>query len=349
MLILVINPGSVSTKLALYSGQQLLEEENVRHDAGDWDDVSLLEQLPLHQQGIEDFLNRAGVTVNELTAIAARGGVLKPLSGGTYPVNDRMLQDLKAGERAVHASNLGGVLAHSIAERANCPAYVVDPVSVDEFTPQARLTGWADIQRQSLFHALNSRAVARKASTALGQSYHESRLVVVHLGSGISVSAHREGRVIDDNNANDEGPFSTERAGSLPVRAVLEILDESGQDLVKTLTNRAGLFAYLGTKNAQEVEERITQGDTRARLIYRAMAYQVAKEIGAMTAVLDGDIDAIVLTGAMAHSERLIQDIVQQVGFLALVLRYPGEGEMEALAAGVLRVLEGEEEARDYA
>ncbi len=348
MLILVINPGSVSTKLALFSGQELLHEDNVRHDAGGWNELPLLDQLPLRQKGIEDFLVRAQVSVHQLAAIAARGGVLKPLSGGTYRVNDQMAQDLKAGKRAVHASNLGGLLAQMFADRAQCPAFVVDPVSVDEFTPQARITGWADMERQSLFHALNSRAVARKASAALGKPYHQARLVVVHLGSGISVSAHERGRVVDVNNANDEGPFSPERAGSLPARAVLEAVNESGASLLRTLTSSAGLFAYLGTKDAQAVEERIAQGDQKARLVYRAMAHQICKEVGAMVAVLDGDIDAIVLTGAMAHSELLTHDILQQVGFLALVLRYPGEDELEALASGALRVLMGEEEAKNY-
>ena len=350
MLILVINPGSVSTKLALYSSLRSLREENVRHDdAPGYNQLSLMEQLPLRRDGIAGFLARAGVKPQDLSAIAARGGVLKPLEGGTYRVNDQMLQDLKEGKRAVHASNLGGILAQYFAAEASCPAYVVDPVSVDEFTPEARVTGWADLERQSLFHALNSRAIARKASATLGKSYDQARLVVVHLGSGISVSAHLHGRVVDVNNANDEGPFSTERAGSLPVRDVLQSVAESGADLASTITNRAGLFAYLGTKNAQEVEKRIGQGDAQARLVYRAMAHQIAKEIGAMTAVLDGNIDAIVLTGAMAHSELLTHDILQQVGFLALVLRYPGEDEMEALAAGVLRVLKGEEEAKNYA
>ncbi|MEW6523148.1 MAG: butyrate kinase [Bacillota bacterium] len=344
MLILVINPGSASTKVALYRRDQCLARETLFHSE---EELAAGSQLDARGRAVRAFLAASGTPLSRVTAIAARGGLLGPVRGGTYRVNGAMLEDLAAARRGHHASNLGGLIAAELAREAHCPAYVVDPVSVDELEPWARVSGWKELERQSLFHALNSRAVARCAARELGKSYGEVNLIVAHLGSGISVSAHRRGRVVDVANPNDEGPFSTERSGGLPARQVIA-LALAGSEENCEFTTRGGLYGYLGTRDATEVEKRIRAGDGYAALVYRALAYQVAREIGAMAAVLFGQVDAVVLTGGLAWSELLTTHIVNQIGFMALILRYPGENEMEALALGVVRVLEGEEEPGIY-
>jgi butyrate kinase len=263
-----------------------------------------------------------------------------------------MVEDLRMGLLGQHASNLGGILAREIASQLNIPAFIVDPVVVDEMEEVARLSGMPDIERISIFHALNQKAVARRAARDLGKSYEEANLIVAHLGGGISVGAHKKGRVVDVNNALDgEGPFSPERAGGLPAEGLLKLCF-SGKytmdEIKKKMVGKGGLVAYLKTNDAREVEKMIEEGNKEAELIYRAMAYQIAKEIGNCAAVLCGQVDAIVLTGGIAHSKMLTGWIKERVEFISQVMTYPGEDEMSALAEGGLRVLRGEEKAKEY-
>jgi butyrate kinase len=299
-----------------------------------------------------EALERSGVNPAELDAVVGRGGLLRPVPGGTYLINDKMVEELREEKRGSHASNLGGLLARSIADELGIPAYIADPVCVDELEPIARISGMPENPRESLFHALNQKAVARRVAEDAGREYTDMSLIVVHLGGGISVGVHRLGRVIDVNNAiPGEGPFSPERSGGVPVGKLVEMCfsgSYSREDVMKKLVGSGGLVAYLGTKDAVEVERRIRDGDDRARLIYEAMAYQVAREIGACSTVLNGTVDAIIITGGIAHSKMLVEWIEERVGFIAPVRVYPGEDEMEALAAGGLRVLSGTEEAKTY-
>lgn len=342
MVILAINPGSSSTKVALYHRESCRFRENIVHSEAELASCTLKARV----RAVREFLDGVGVPLTQLTAISARGGLLAPVAGGTYAINEAMLADLRASRRGEHASNLGGIIAAALAQEARCPAYVVDPVSVDELEPIARISGWKELERESLYHSLNARAISRRAARELGKAYEQVNLVVAHLGSGISVSAHRRGRAVDVSNPNDEGPFSPERAGGLPARPVIA-LALSDREIGRQLVTRGGLYGYLGTRDAREVERRLEK-DPHAELVYRALAYQTAREIGAMATVLGGVLDAVVLTGGLAYSDFLTKSIVDQIGFMALVLRYPGEDEMEALALGVLRVLDGEEDCLQY-
>nr|WP_250160247.1 butyrate kinase [Caloranaerobacter azorensis] len=292
------------------------------------------------------------MNLTKLSAVVGRGGLLKPIAGGTYKVNERMLEDLKVGVLGEHASNLGGILAHEIASQLNIPAFIVDPVVVDEMEDVARISGMPELERKSIFHALNQKAVARRAAKELGKAYNEVNLIVAHLGGGISVGAHKNGRVIDVNNALDgEGPFSPERTGGLPVGDLVKLCFSGKYTLAemkKKIKGNGGLVAYLGTNDAREVVKMIENGDKKAELVYKAMAYQVAKEIGSLAAVLEGKVDGIILTGGIAYDKRFTKWIIDRVSFISKVFVYPGEDEMIALAEGGLRVLRGEEEAKVY-
>ncbi|WP_153726584.1 butyrate kinase [Heliorestis convoluta] len=350
--VLVINPGATSTKIALYEDEKVLLSDNIRHATEDLSAYKeVIEQLPYRLQLILDRLSKGKIAMSSIDAVVGRGGLLKPLQGGTYRVNAKMLQDLKQALRGEHASNLGALLAYHMALPLKKEAYIVDPVSVDELNPLARLSGWPELPRTSLSHVLNSKAVARKVAAAKGKKYEEMQLIVVHLGTGISVSAHQKGQIIDVNNAMEEGPFSIDRTGTLPARALVQLC-YSGKyeekDLLAKMSRSAGLFAYLGTKDLQEVERRIIDGDEEAELVFKSMLYQTAKEIGAMATVLSGQVEAIVFTGGMAHSDLVIQTLRERVSFIAPTVVYAGEMEMEALAFGALRVLRGEEEALVY-
>lgn len=350
--ILALNPTATSTKISLFDDEEAVLEEVIRHGqdelaAFDW----VWDQYFYRKDKIEEFLRQEGIELKSLSAVVGRGGLLKPIPGGTYEVNSLMLEDLRRGVQGEHASNLGGLLAYGLARSAGIPAYIVDPVSVDEMEPVARYTGLPDIQRRSLIHALNLRAEGRRAAAELGKNYEDCNLVVVHLGAGISVTPHRRGRIIDSNNANEGGPFSPERAGTLPMGDLVRACFSgkySERELVRKLTSEGGLYAHLGTKDIAEVERRVEQGDPVATLVYEAMAYQIAKEIGAMAVVLSGEVDAVVLTGPLAASERLVEWIHDRIAWLAPVMVYPGSDEMRALAAGALRVLRGEETPRVY-
>jgi butyrate kinase len=351
--ILSINPGATSTKVALYQDTKPIKVEVIRHSS---DDLSTfkhtLDQLEYRKSLILKFLERNNVEVSDISAIVGRGGPFKPLESGTYTVSDKMLSDIKAGNvQADHPSNLGALIAFEIIKGTDVPAFIVDPVSVDEFPPVARISGLPELPRRSLSHALNIKMVARKAASRLRRKYEELNLIIVHLGSGISVSSHLKGKMIDVNNANDMGPFSPQRTGALPVTGLAKLCfsgKHTQPEMYSLLTKKGGLLAHLGTDNVEEVERRIDRGDEKAKLIYEAMVYQIAKEIGAMSATLNGDVDAIVLTGGIANSKRLVDHITHKVKFIARVMVFPGEDEMEALTLGALRVLSGEERPQEY-
>lgn len=351
--ILAINPGSTSTKVAVYEDERPLFGETLRHSAGELARYPrIFDQYEFRRDAVLALLERHEIALSSLSAVVGRGGILRPIESGTYIVNEAMLQDLRAPKEREHASNLGAIIAHEIAVRAGVPAYIVDPVCVDEFDEIARISGLPEIERKSLSHALNLKAVARRAAKDLGRPYTELNLIVAHLGGGISVSPHRKGRMVDVNQALDgTGPFSPERAGGLPVGDVVRMCYSGKytyEEMFRKIAGQGGLVAHLGTNDAAEVERRIEAGDQRARLIYEAMAYQIAKEIGAMATVLYGQVDAIVLTGGLAHSRMLLDWIISRVQWIAPVMIYPGEDEMLAMTQGVLRVLNGEEEAKVY-
>jgi butyrate kinase len=350
--ILTINPGSTSTKIALYENEKPAFEEVIRHSREELAPFhKVYDQYEFRYNLVKQALDKHGIALESLDAVVGRGGPLKPIPSGIYVVNERMREDLRTGVQTDHASNLGGLLAHGLAELVGIPAYIVDPVSVDEFEPLARVTGFPEVQWHSLFHALNLKAVAHRVAKNLGREYNDLNLVMVHLGGGISVGAQRKGRMIDVANPNDTGPFSPERAGSLPTSDLIKMCFSGKytlEDMKNKLIGNGGLVAHLGTSDGRDVEKRIAAGDEHAALIYEAMAYGVAKEIGAMSTVLQGDVDAIILTGGLAHSQRLVNWLRSRVGFLAPVLVYPGEDELQALAEGGLRVLRGEEEAKIY-
>lgn len=350
---LIINPGSTSTKLAVFEENEPVYTETLRHQSVDLEKFNqVIDQFEYRRSLVLEALQKAGYKPEHLDAVVGRGGLLRPIPGGTYIVNEKMISDLKEQKRGTHASNLGGLIASSIASQYEIPAYIVDPVCVDEMEPMARISGMPENPRESLFHALNQKAIARRAAKDMGKIYDEINLIVAHLGGGITVGAHKKGRVIDVNNAiPGEGPFSPERSGGVPVGKLVEMCFSgryTQQEIEKKLMGKGGLVAYLETNDAVQVENKIEQGDDESQLIYRAMAYQIAKEIGACSCVLEGKVDVIIITGGLAHSSILVGWIEERVKFIAPVLVYPGEDEMEALAAGGLRVLNGTEEARQY-
>lgn len=351
--VLTINPGSTSTKIGVYEEESPLFITTIHHDREQLRQFPrIAEQYAFRKHTVIDALQTAGIPVRSLHAVVGRGGILPPLESGTYVVDQCMIDYLRAPADREHASNLGALIAREIADEAGIPAYIVDPVSVDEFEPIARISGLPEIERRSLAHALNLKAAARRAAKELGRPYNELNLVVAHLGGGISVSPHRRGRMIDSNQALDgTGPFSPERAGGLPVGDVMRMAF-SGKftydEMFRHLVGGGGLVAHLGTNDARTVEQRIEAGDQHARLVYSAMAYQIAKEIGAMSAVLFGEVDAIVLTGGLAHSKMLTDDICSRVDWIARMMIFPGEDELLAMAQGGLRVLHLEEPARSF-
>lgn len=347
--ILVVNPGSTSTKLGVHEAGAFSHRETLRHGAEELARFPRpADQLPFRLRCAADWFR---ARADRVDAVAAMGGLLRPLEGGTYRVNDRMLADAREGARGAHASNLGCLMADEIGRRHDAPAYVVDPVSVDEFEPAARYSGHPLIERSSLAHALSLHAAARRAAAEIGIPHARSSFVVAHLGGGISVAPVRAGRIIDVNDAASDGPFSPERSGGLPLQPFITLClsgKHSEGELRSMVMGRGGLVAYLGTNDAAEVEERIRGGDALAAEVYGAMGYQIAREIGAAAAVLRGRLDAVVLTGGLAASAMLAGWIGERVSWIARVLRYPGEMEMEALAEGVLRALDGTDPVKEY-
>lgn len=350
---LIINPGSTSTKIAVYEDEIEVFVEVIRHlseETGKYNSIG--EQYEFRRKTIENTLKRNGYNIKDFSAIISRGGLVKPLQSGTYEVNDKMIEDLKIGVQGQHASNLGGLIASRISQEVGIKAYIVDPVVVDEMEDIARLTGVLEINRRSLFHALNQKAVARHVAREMGKKYEEVNFIVAHLGGGITVGAHKKGRVVDVNNGLlGDGPFSPERAGTVPSGELVKMCFYGGMTLeeVKSkLAGKAGLIAYLGTNDGREVNKMIDAGNDHAALVYEAMAYNVAKEIGSCAAVLEGSVDAIILTGGLAYDNKFVEWIRKRVEFISKVILMPGEEEMKALAEGGLRVLRQEEEAKEY-
>jgi butyrate kinase len=346
--IVVVNPGSTSTKVAVFAGEALRGSVTIRHAAEDLAPFPRInDQFPYRLAAVRAWLTGQ---VTAPSAVVALGGLLRPVPGGTYRVNAVMLKDARSGFQGEHASNLGCALADDLAQGFECHAFAVDPVSVDEFEPLARYSGHPLIPRRSLSHALNIHAVARRGGAKLGIAYNDLRLVVAHLGGGISVAPLRGGRIIDVNDAASGGPFSPERSGTLPLREFITLCFSGvAEDQVRSMVmGKGGLVGYLGTNDAADVERRIAAGDAAASEVYEAMAYQIAKEIGAMATVLGGSLHAVVLTGGLASSAMLVNWIAGRVAFLGQLIVFPGEDEQRSLAEAALRVLRGEETALEY-
>lgn len=353
-LILTINPGSTSTKFALFEENYLIFNKTLRHTLKELSCYAkITDQLSFRKNLIMDELTRRKTDFSKIVIVIGRGGLLKPIESGIYNVNDQMKQDLTLGLLGEHVSNLGGLIADQIASHLpNAIAYIADPVVVDELQPVARLSGHPEIERISIFHALNQKAVARIYSASIGRNYDDLNLIVVHMGGGISVGAHKKGKVIDVNNALDgDGPFSPERSGGLP-SGQLAYLCFSGKYSFPTiksmLAGKGGMVAYLGTNDFKEICRMADKGDQKALLVKNASSYQIGKEIGAMAAVLDGKVDAIILTGGMAHQKSVIKFIESMVGFITKIVAYPGEYENEALAFNGLLVLNKEIKIKTY-
>ncbi len=345
MRILIINPGATSTKIAVYEDDSEVYSESISHTPQELSGFQkIIDQFPMREQLVRASLARAGYDTKSFDAVCSRGGLICHIPSGTYRIDDAVIHDIYHPPYGEHASSLGPVIAKSIADEADIPALLVDPPSVDELMPIARVSGMKGMERESFFHALNQKAVARKAAADLGKPYDSLNLIVVHMGGGVSVAAHEKGRVVDVFNVRDEGSFSLDRGGSLPVNAIVNLC-YSGvdrQDLKRRLSFEGGVFSYLGTHDFREVEHRMLTGDKEATLIFRAMAYQHAKDIGAMAAVLRFAVDAILLTGGIAYSDLFCAEIAGYAEKIAPIMRYPGEEEMRALASGALRVLNGE-------
>jgi butyrate kinase len=351
-LVLAVNPGAGSTKLGLYRGGVGVADHTERHAEAELARFRrVAEQLAWRAKAVRAFLARAGVARGALTGVVGRGGLLAPIESGTYAVDDAMLRDAETAARGEHASNLGAPLARAIADEHGCPAFVVDPVSIDELEPVARLSGLAGVPRQSLCHALNMRAVARRHAAAQGRALPELRLVVAHLGTGASLCALSEGRMVDVVNPQDEGPFSGDRCGGLPATALIDLCFAPGAEkgaLRRRLFGTGGLFSYLGTRDVREASRRAAAGDAEAALVLDAMAYQIAKSVGELAAALEGKVDAVLLTGGAAHEPALVEALRRRVAWIAPLHVYPGEDELLALVEGARRVLRGEERAKRY-
>jgi len=351
--LLIINLGSTSTKVGVHFSAEMHINESVSHAADELSGfASIIDQYELRKNAILSVLDRHNTALDEFDAIACRGGNTKPVPGGIYRVCTALIEDMKSGKFGQHPNIIGGIVAHDLGKQRGIPVFTVDPPTTDEMSPLARYSGIPQIKRQSSFHALNQKATARKVASRLGKRYEEVNLIVAHLGGGISVGAHRKGKVVDVNNALDgDGPFSPERAGSLPTGDLVRLC-YSGKytenEVLRFIQGGGGLVAYLGTTSGIEIEKRITGGDEEAAEVFEAMSYQIAKEIGACAAVLEGDVEAIALTGSLAYSKILTDRLIRKTAFIAKVYIDPGENEMEALAAGVLRYFEGTESLAAY-
>ena len=350
--ILIINPGSTSTKIGVYEDETQLMEETLRHtteEIAQYD--TIYDQKDFRKDVILDVLKEKNVDLNDIDVVVGRGGLLKPIPGGTYATTPELLEDLKIGKQGQHASNLGGLLAYDIASEIGVPSYIVDPVVVDELQDVARLSGHPLMDRVSIFHALNQKAVAKRYAKETDKAYDELNLIVVHMGGGVSVGAHKNGQIIDVANALDgDGPFSPERSGGLPSGQLMKVCfsgDYTQAEVGKMINGNGGFNAYLGTNDMREVVE-MAKTDEKAALVRDAFHYQLAKEIGSMAVVLDGKVDQIILTGGIAYNQITCDYFKDHCGFIAPITVYPGEDELLALAQGALRVMNGEEEAKVY-
>ncbi len=351
--LLIINPGSTTTKIAVYHEYEQQFFKEVVHDCKSMELFpAVLDQEHYRYQCITDALTGQEDLLSSVSAVVGRGGLLHPVESGVFRVNDDMLEDLRTARYGQHASNLGAVLADRFSRTLSVPAFIADPVVVDELCPEARLSGMPELERKSIFHALNHKSSARKAARELEMEYDEANLIVAHLGGGISVAAHAKGRTVDVNNALDgDGPFSPERSGGLPAGQLARLVHSgrfSMDEIQKKLCGKGGVFAYLGTKDMIETARRAEQGDSKADLVLRAMAYQVSKEICSLAAYFSGEVDAVVLTGGASKLKELTDDIIGRVSFISPVLIIPGEREMEALAENGILVLTGKKEAMVY-
>lgn len=350
--ILAINPGSTSTKVSLFEDENLVKSHKFKHKI---DDLShfrdIVDQYPYREGLILDWLNQENISLERIKAVVGRGGLVRPVPGGTYQVTEVMVTDLKEGYQGEHASNLGGIIAFDIAKLENIPAYIVDPVALDELSPVARISGMPEIERKSLGHVLNIKSVAYKYSKDYFKDLQDVNLIVAHMGGGISVAAVEKKEIVDINNANEMGPFSPDRTGELPVGALTQLCYSKQftyDEMKNKIKGSGGLVAYLGTNDALEVERKVLEGDAEATLVYDAMSYQIGKEIGKMATVLNGKVDAIILTGGLAYSDYLNDYIKKMVGFIAPVVIYRGEDEMDALNKGALRIIKKQERIKVY-
>lgn len=350
--ILAINPGSTSTKVALFEGENCVKQKSLSHSNDEVKQFErVVDQIEFRTKAVTNWLDKEGISLDLLIAVVGRGGILRPMPGGTYKVTDRMIEDLKFSEREQHAANLGAIIAKSIGDKQGIPSFIVDPVSVDEFTDLARISGLPELPRKSMVHALNVKAMSRRVAKNHNRDLKDMNLVVAHLGGGISICPVRGGRLIDANVATEGGPFSANRSGGVPVGDLIRMA-YSGKytykELKKMTVGEGGLIGYLGTNDVRDVEKMVAKGCKKAKLIFDAMCYQISKEIAAMATVLCGKVDYIVLTGGMAYSDYLVKYIRERVEFIAPVETLPGEDEMLSLCQGALRVLNGEEKAKVY-
>lgn len=353
-LILAINPGSTSTKVAVYYNSKLVKEQTLRHDVEELKVFkSIIDQADFRRNVIIDFIKEHDYELKDFDVFVGRGGMMKPLkNGGTYLVNKEMLRDLRSGEYGYHASNLGAILADGFAKEFNRPAYIVNPVCIDEFEDISRISGQKLIERRSVFHALNQKAIAMQFAKDIKKDYKDINLIVTHLGGGISVGLHKKGRVIDCNNAlGGDGPFSPERTGTIPTYPLVDLCfsgEYTKEEVKKLLVGQGGLVSYLGTNDARVVEERINAGDQEAKLHYDAMAYNVVKEIGSLYFAAKGEIDGILITGGIAYSDYFIKYLKDHINPIMPIKVYPGEDEMRSLAEGAMRVMLKQEKSQVY-
>ncbi|NGX94351.1 MAG: butyrate kinase [Candidatus Afipia apatlaquensis] len=351
--LLIINPGSTSTKIGVYEDENQILEENLKHSAEEIAKyATIYDQFEFRKEVILNFLKEKNIDIKTLSAVVGRGGIIKPIESGTYTVNAAILEDSKYGVQGQHASNLGAIISNEIAKEIGVSAFIVDPVTVDEMQETARISGIPEVRRRSIFHALNQKAVAKRYAKEKGVKYEDLNLIVTHMGGGTSVGAHCKGKVIDVNNAlTGEGPFSPERSGGVPIGDLIDIAYSGKvtyEEMKKKINGKGGAVAYAGTNDFKVVADKADAGDKDSKLIYDAYIYQIVKEIGQDAAVLSGKVDAILLTGGIAYNKGITGKIKEKVSFIAPVVVYPGEDELLALAQGALRVLKGEEKAKEY-
>lgn len=351
--ILILNPGSTSTKIGVFEDETQLFEETLRHSTEEIAKyASIVDQKDFRKEVILNVLKEKNFDIKTLDVVVGRGGMLKPIPGGTYATTPDLIHDLEIGKQGQHASNLGGILAKEIGDEVGVPSFIVDPVVVDEMEAVARMSGVPELPRTSVFHALNQKAVAKRYAKEKNVPYTDLNLIVVHMGGGVSVGAHKNGKVVDVFNALDgDGAFSPERAGAVPVGALVKMCF-SGQytekEVYKKLVGNGGFNAYVGTNDMREIVKRISEGDTKAKEVFDAFVYQISKNIGSMGCVLKGKVDQIILTGGIAYNDSVVAAIKDYAGFIAPITVYPGEDELLALAQGAIRVMSGEEKPMEY-
>lgn len=351
MKVLVINPGATSTKIAVFDEDKQVFKKGIDHSAQELDQFDrVIDQADYRQKAILDAVAESGYQLSDFDAVCGRGGLYRAIPSGTYAVSDAVMRDVEQAPYGEHPSNLGAYLAKKLGDMVGIPAFFVDPVCVDEMTEVAHVSGFREFRRQSLFHALNQKATARKAAEQMGKRYEDVKLIVCHLGGGVSVAAHDHGRVVDVFNVKDEGAMGLDRGGSLPVNALINYCysGKSKEEVKRIFGRQSGMFSYVGTTDFREICAKVVESDPKFVQAYEALVYQLAKDIGAMAAVLHFDVDAIVYTAGMAYEEFFCNDISKYVAKLAPIIRLPGEEEMRSLAEGALRVLHGEQEAGVY-